>query len=314
MFEDCTPSNEKNVYFEFRVNNQFEFSGYITSGTIEQDPGEDLEEGTEGCIWNVNQTGDGINSKKTIRSVLAGICDDPEGYQITLLNNIHYESITINKTENFPVLIKGGAKDEEETKIHTVWGVNTSVARTITLLQGDLTIQNIQFIFFENTNEIQDEQDENIWPWNAIIYAYDQSLTYRILSLESCIFKGLGSDKFVNKMIYAHQMNKLNITKCSFQDAYINDSYAVYFQSGHNNSEIIVENSTFENINVTNYGRGALYINLESGYQTGCIYGDFWYGGTFNFSNNEFLNNSRHQSGNGANDAYLQWVEYPQDW
>ncbi|KAA6359202.1 MAG: hypothetical protein EZS28_045271, partial [Streblomastix strix] len=138
IFEDSKPSNENNVYYEFRTNNQFEFSGYITSGTVEQDPGEELEPGTEGCIWNVNQTGDGIIAKKTIMGVLAGECDNLEGYKITLLNALHYESVTINKPETFPVLIKGGAKDEEETSIRTIWGVNTSAACTIILLQGDL--------------------------------------------------------------------------------------------------------------------------------------------------------------------------------
>ncbi|KAA6360808.1 MAG: hypothetical protein EZS28_043665, partial [Streblomastix strix] len=213
IFEDCTPSNKNNIFYELRVNSQIEISGQFTSGTVEQDPGEELEPGTEGCIWNVNQTGDGIIAKKTIMGVLAGICDEDEGYQITLLNALHYESVIINKPETSPVFIKGGAKDEEETSIRTIWGVNISAARTVTLLQGNLTIQNIEFIY------IDDIQSEQIIPWNAIVYAYDPNFSYRMLSLESCIFKGLGSNQSVNKMIYAFNMKKLSITQCTFQDA-----------------------------------------------------------------------------------------------
>ncbi|KAA6383309.1 MAG: hypothetical protein EZS28_021163, partial [Streblomastix strix] len=356
IFEDSKPSNENNVYYEFRANDEFEFSGYITSGTVEQDPGEDLEPGTEGCIRNVNQTGDGIIAKKTIMGVLAGVCDNLEGYKVTLLNAIHYESVTINKTETFPVLIKGGAKDEKQTEIHTVWGVNTSAARTITLLQGNLTISNIEFIY-----KIE-SQSEQIQPWNAIIFAYDPYYSFRILSLESCIFKGLGSDQPVNKMIYVSEMIELNITQCTFQDANINDSNSIYYHSNYDNSEFIVENSTFENINFTNYGRGIIRISVcgsnqtvtlngstfencsqgegtlnidpyyisssnqiqyiitnnkfinNIGYQTGGIYGRFYYGGTFDFSSNEFTRNRNRQENRLGNDTYLQWYEYPKDW
>ncbi|KAA6374628.1 MAG: hypothetical protein EZS28_029844, partial [Streblomastix strix] len=135
-----------------------------------------------------------------INSIAANILSIPsgftslnpcDGYEITLVDSEHFESVQINKSQAFPVLIKGGAKDEEQTEIHTIWGVNTYQPRTVTLLQGDLTISNIEFIYFESTDEKQDEQDEVIWPWNAIIYAYDPNFSNRKLSLESCIFKGL---------------------------------------------------------------------------------------------------------------------------
>ncbi|KAA6358249.1 MAG: hypothetical protein EZS28_046224, partial [Streblomastix strix] len=190
IFENCTPSNEKNVYYEFRVNNDLDISGYITSGDEEQDPGDDLEEGSDGCIFNVDQTQTIQGSKRTIKGALAGNCTDSEGYKITLLNKEHFESVTINKTQTFPVLIKGGAQDEERNKILTIWGVNTSSARIITLLQGNLTLQNIEFKYYQSSADPEDEQDETIWPWNAIIYAYDPTLSFRILSVDSCIFNG----------------------------------------------------------------------------------------------------------------------------
>ncbi|KAA6396171.1 MAG: hypothetical protein EZS28_008300, partial [Streblomastix strix] len=212
IFENCTHSNEKNVYYEFRVNNEFDISGYITSGNEEQDPGDDLEEGTDGCIFNVDQTQTIEGTKRTIKGALAGNCTDSNGYLITLLNSIHYESVTINKTEEYPVLTKGGAKDEEQNEIRTVWGVNTSAARIITLLQGNLTLSNIEFKYYQSTTDPEDDQDETIWPWNAIIFAYDEVLSFRILSVDSCIFKGLGPQIPVRRMIYGHNVQKMNLT------------------------------------------------------------------------------------------------------
>ncbi|KAA6360216.1 MAG: hypothetical protein EZS28_044257, partial [Streblomastix strix] len=331
-------------------------------------------------------------------------------YKITLLNAIHYESVSINKIRDFPVLIKGGAKNEEGNDILTVWGVNTSSARIITLLQGNLTIKNIEFIQTVSLTE----QGNQIWPWNAIIFAYDEVFSFRILSVDSCIFKGLGSQTPVRMMIYAYNVQKMNLTNCIFHDANISDSYAVCYQS-QSNSEIIIDNSTFENINITNSGDGVLYIYISGqnsrmtingssfnnvtdgayiynfgdnsrmiingstflnssrgvyiynfgyytvititgstfencvnnsyssnsaalyiqsysssqnpnsyiiiqnkfinnfGYYTGGFYGYFLYGGTFNFSYNEFIHNRNNLSIFG-NDAYLRWYQYPQDW
>ncbi|KAA6370857.1 MAG: hypothetical protein EZS28_033616, partial [Streblomastix strix] len=262
MFENCTPSNEKNVYYEFSVNNEFDISGYITSGDEEQDPDDDFEEGSDGCIFNVDQTQTIEGTKRTIKGALAGNCTDSNGYLITLLNKEHFESVTINKTQTFPVLIKGGAKDDEGNDILTVWGVNTSSARIITLLQGNLTLQNFEFKYYQSSADPEDDQDETIWPWNAIIFAYDEILSFRILSVDSCIFKGLGSQTPVRRMIYAYNVQKMNLTNCTFHDAYISDSYSVYCRS-QSNSEIIVDNSTFENINLTNSGNGVLYIIIE---------------------------------------------------
>ncbi|KAA6393328.1 MAG: hypothetical protein EZS28_011144 [Streblomastix strix] len=170
----------------------------------------------------------GSNSKitingKTIVDVLARECNDAEGYQITLLNTINYESVTINKPETNPVLITSEPMNDKNN-IHTAWGVNTSSTRTITLLQGDLTIQNIEFIYFESTNKKQDEQDEVIWPWNAVIYAFDSNFSNRILSLSSCIFKGLGSKKSVSKMIYAYDVKKLKSISGQYKKPVIQSS------------------------------------------------------------------------------------------
>ncbi|KAA6357137.1 MAG: hypothetical protein EZS28_047336, partial [Streblomastix strix] len=79
-----------------------------------------------------------------------------------------------------------------------------------------------------------------IWPWNAIIFAYDEVLSFRILSVDSCIFKGLGSQIPVRRMIY---------------------QFAVFYRCQYSYTEIIVDNTTFENINLINSGEGALLID-----------------------------------------------------
>jgi hypothetical protein len=43
-------------------------------------------------------------------------------------------------------------------------------------------------------------------------------------------------------------MNGMSISNCKFQDAYITDSYVVYYNSSNDNNEIIINNSLFENI------------------------------------------------------------------
>ncbi|KAA6404140.1 MAG: hypothetical protein EZS28_000343, partial [Streblomastix strix] len=338
----------------------------ITNALLTQSALTPLKPTNDECKWNVGKIITGDDSKHKVQDVLdLSPCD---GYEITLVDSEHFESVQINKSQDFPVLIKGGAKNQEDIQIHTVWGVNSNEPRTVTLLQGDLTIQNIEFIYFENTDEKQDEQDGVIWPWNAIIYAYDQSLSFRILSLESCIFKGLGSNQSVNKMIYTYNMKKLSITQCTFQDANFNANYSIYYFTSNRDNELIVENSTFVNISFSNSERGNIYIETQdynqiiningntfenimmnesyysstaaiyiysfsylqvepnqyiitnnkfinnTGYYAGGIYGYFYYGGIFNFSSNEFSNNSKLYSGNGANDAYLMWYNYPQGW
>ncbi|KAA6356848.1 MAG: hypothetical protein EZS28_047625, partial [Streblomastix strix] len=61
------------------------------------------------CKWNIGKTVTGDDSKHKVQDVLdLSPCD---GYEITLVDSEHYESVQVNKPETSPVLIKGGAKD-----------------------------------------------------------------------------------------------------------------------------------------------------------------------------------------------------------
>ncbi|KAA6375524.1 MAG: hypothetical protein EZS28_028949, partial [Streblomastix strix] len=64
------------------------------------------------CRFNISQSNTGSNPK-TVASALQSSCSD--GYEITLMDSIHYEYVTIIKTKNIPVLIQSGQL------IRTVW-------------------------------------------------------------------------------------------------------------------------------------------------------------------------------------------------
>ncbi|KAA6357868.1 MAG: hypothetical protein EZS28_046605, partial [Streblomastix strix] len=52
------------------------------------------------CIWNVGKSASGDNSKQKVQDVLdLSPCDS---YEITLVDSEHFESVTINKTRDFP--------------------------------------------------------------------------------------------------------------------------------------------------------------------------------------------------------------------
>ncbi|KAA6357130.1 MAG: hypothetical protein EZS28_047343, partial [Streblomastix strix] len=56
------------------------------------------------CKWNISKTVTGDDSKHKVQDVLdLSPCD---GYEITLVDSEHYESVQINKTQAVPVLIK----------------------------------------------------------------------------------------------------------------------------------------------------------------------------------------------------------------
>ncbi|KAA6379564.1 MAG: hypothetical protein EZS28_024910 [Streblomastix strix] len=100
------------------------------------------------CQWNVSKYNIGTNTSsktaKTINAVLEQTCVD--GYQITLEDNRHYEFIGINKAKTSPIVIKGGPP-RDGNNIWTTWLLNSAQICTIFLVEGDLTLQNIQFNF-----------------------------------------------------------------------------------------------------------------------------------------------------------------------
>ncbi|KAA6385408.1 MAG: hypothetical protein EZS28_019062, partial [Streblomastix strix] len=153
----------------FKGNNTNILAPYALSSQSELTP---LKSTNDACKWNVGKSVSGDNSKQKVQNVLdLSSCD---GYEIILVDSEHFESVIINKTDEYTVLIKGGAQDEEGNKILTVWGVNTLEPRIITLLQGNLTLQNFEFKYYQSSADPEDDQDETIWLWNAIIIAYEE--------------------------------------------------------------------------------------------------------------------------------------------
>ncbi|KAA6398039.1 MAG: hypothetical protein EZS28_006436 [Streblomastix strix] len=284
------------------------------------------------CIWNVSQKYSNLNATaKTARNltlVLERACSD--GYDITLDDSNHYEYITINKAQ--PVTIKGSVY-QTENQMRTIWRVNTSSTNTITLKQGILTLQNIQFEYYKESNSI-------IYPTGNLLEANYFTHNEQLI-ITQCIFKGQHNIS-IREIIIASGLNTMNIIDCYFQDIQIENDFdcTVKFFSFNTGSEVLFENSHFENINQSgSYSMGIIdttaYTDNQKvtinrctfercslsqdqkqglrGLVTGCIYGTFGCCLKLNFSGNQFLGNNKIRS-QGGNDAYLVWYGYPSGW
>ncbi|KAA6362261.1 MAG: hypothetical protein EZS28_042213, partial [Streblomastix strix] len=138
-FASLLPARSEELGSAFKGNNTNILAPDVLSSQSEL---TSLKSTNDICQWNVGKSSSGDNSKQKVQNVLdLSSCD---GFEIILVDSEHFESVTINKTDEYTVLIKGGAKDEEQNEIRTAWGVNTSTARIITLLQGNLTLSNIE--------------------------------------------------------------------------------------------------------------------------------------------------------------------------
>lgn len=60
------------------------------------------------CEWNVSHTNTEQHpkTKPTVSEVLEQECNKDKGYEISLLDQVHYESVIVNMEENVHVLIK----------------------------------------------------------------------------------------------------------------------------------------------------------------------------------------------------------------
>ncbi|KAA6377442.1 MAG: hypothetical protein EZS28_027031, partial [Streblomastix strix] len=81
------------------------------------------------CRLNVSQYNTGSNPK-TVASALQSSCSD--GYEISLMDSIHYEYVEINKNKSIPVLIQSGYNISEKlirTKVQQLFNGSTSSYR-----------------------------------------------------------------------------------------------------------------------------------------------------------------------------------------
>ncbi|KAA6389193.1 MAG: hypothetical protein EZS28_015283, partial [Streblomastix strix] len=182
-------------------------------------------------------------------------CADPEGYEITLVDSEHFEQLEINKGSI--IIIKGGNGSA------TIWKAQNETEKVINLVQGDLTLQNIEFQF-----TILNETEPVLSPSTYIIYAENDkllpSLTLKQCTFQSfsgvfdsniyqvficdvtkaefidCSFKGTGIDKVSNvSLIHIEFCNFTTLKKCKFQDAQI------YHEGGSVTLEAGIENGSF---------------------------------------------------------------------
>ncbi|KAA6390066.1 MAG: hypothetical protein EZS28_014407 [Streblomastix strix] len=155
----------------------------------------------------------------------------------------------INKTS--PVTIKGGVY-QTGNQMRTIWRVNTSSTNTVALKQGILTLKNIQF-------EYQKESNSIIYPTGNFLEANYFTHNEQLI-ITQCIFKGLNNIS-VSQIIQADGLNQMNIIDCYFQDIQIENDFdsTVKFYSLNTGSEVLFENSHFENITQTgSYSMGII--------------------------------------------------------
>ncbi|KAA6393676.1 MAG: hypothetical protein EZS28_010802 [Streblomastix strix] len=192
-------------------------------------------------------------------------CADPEGYEITLVDSEHFEQLEINKGSI--IIIKGGNGSA------TIWKAQNETQKIINLIQGDLTLQNIEFQF-----TIINETRPALSPSTYIIYAENDkllpSLTLKQCTFQSfsgvfdssiyqvficdvtkaefidCSFNGAGIDKVSNvSLIHIEFCNFTTLKKCKFQDAQIyHEGGSVTLEAGIENGSFVIQDCEFTNI------------------------------------------------------------------
>ncbi|KAA6379964.1 MAG: hypothetical protein EZS28_024509 [Streblomastix strix] len=221
----------------------------------------------EACKTNVSQTD--TQQKHYVADVLNVECAAPEGYEITLVDSEHFEQLEIN--QNQFILIKGGNGSA------TIWKAQNETKKIINLVQGDLTLQNIEFQF-TIINGTEPGTEPILNPRDYIIYAENDklrpSLTLKQCTFQSisgvfdndifqificdvtkaefidCSFKGAGIDKVSNvSMIHIESCNFTTLKKCKFQDAQIyHDVGPITLEANFKGSQITIQDCEFTNI------------------------------------------------------------------
>ncbi|KAA6316687.1 MAG: hypothetical protein EZS28_055224, partial [Streblomastix strix] len=168
---------------------------------------------------------------------LSNLCTESEGYEISLLDPKHVEHLEVNI--NASILIKGCNTNQ------TIWSIDSQNNGIINLVQGDLTINNIEFQF--TTIDIPVSY---ITPSNWFIYGGRQGYSTSLI-VNECIFQstsGLSRDSMIQivvidskkveisksvfnglnyyqpssiSMIFADNCSYVSVKKCKFQDAFI---------------------------------------------------------------------------------------------
>ncbi|KAA6360725.1 MAG: hypothetical protein EZS28_043748, partial [Streblomastix strix] len=191
------------------------------------------------CIYNVSQTI--IDSKHYIVDVLEQGCEEPDGYEITLLDSEHYEFLDLNITSQ--VLIKGGRE------IPTIWSNLEQEIAIISLNQGTLSLENIEFKFTINN----DTEDPFITP---IAWKGDDNLQQVFIAYTSKVeivdstFNGISqTDISNNSMIIIAFCKEIILKNCTFQNASIyTETQLITISASVDDAHVVIQDCKFINI------------------------------------------------------------------
>ncbi|KAA6398493.1 MAG: hypothetical protein EZS28_005983 [Streblomastix strix] len=164
----------------------------------------------EPCHWDVSQT-PGTNTKNNVTLALLETCSDV--YDIFLLDTEHAEKLEVDQDST--IFIQGTTFGDQQT----VWKFDDSATNgdIISLSQGSLTLQNIDFQYFVNSVD-----STRISPDSRLIYVAGQPDMFPSLTVVHCNFKGLvieqESQDINEYAVLISGANEVIFDQCSFSD------------------------------------------------------------------------------------------------
>ncbi|KAA6381458.1 MAG: hypothetical protein EZS28_023017 [Streblomastix strix] len=256
------------------------------------------------CIYTVGVNTSSSNHQKTIQAVLNQECTD--GYDITIRDYNHSESILVDQSLTAPAIIKGGFKSNAQL-IHSTDTKTNYQSLTITsCLFNGVDIESYEYkmidapnidmlivtdCIFQNVVTLEQRLISCISNKNKAGFIFENT-TFTNITIKNQ--HGFGTlVVFLNGTEQKLTINKCIFSNCSNADL-VSDGGTIYLASPNQSvdgNEIIITNNKFIN---------------NTGYQTGGIY-SFWNEVKCNFSNNEFIGNSKFGSDQEGCDARLTW-------
>ncbi|KAA6374230.1 MAG: hypothetical protein EZS28_030244, partial [Streblomastix strix] len=203
---------------------------------------------------NVSQNSTG--AFLTVAEALAIPCTEEGGYEIKLLDLEHIEQLEI--TQSSLIHIKGTNKNP------VIWYSIANSKNTIGLIQGNLTLENIEFRY-----QLLKDPKVTISPAFCLIGVYgynyppDQIFIYTSLTARNCIFQSVSyvTDEF-NEYLYdisVGNINQLDIDKCSFKGVGMAELSNILFLEVVHIDEVVLSNSTFSDILIFKEGTAVMF-------------------------------------------------------
>ncbi|KAA6391103.1 MAG: hypothetical protein EZS28_013371 [Streblomastix strix] len=200
----------------------------------------------DACSWKVSRSQEGEDIKNSVSDAILA-CMGEEETQITLLDTTYSETFENSRDKSFT--IKGTTTGD----MQTIWTPSSSNAqRTIYLIRGHMTLQNIDFPF------ILSGEPQTIAPKTKLINVDGGSSSKPSLTLIHCNFNGLGLDteSYSIEMISIGKSSTTIIDNCTFSDIF---SKSVVISASSYDS-ISIKNSRFTDIKSDGSLSGAILI------------------------------------------------------